>query len=1317
MGITEVREGFESFGAGRLTEQELRVLVRTAATAEPGHAAAYIALTSGLRRANQISPALEALLLADIAVATGNAVNLQRTQTGAIDTSGRTVFKRAGEPAPAEPDLSAISALDAKPVPIDEPMYAHPPIASGTGTGTGAGTGKGTGTRTGTGVSTTSTGSIWDTPERLAEPAAPLTRGSVLKGRFELIDELGRGGMGVVYRALDRTNVEFKDRNPYVAIKLLNEEFKRHPLAVRALQREARKAQKLAHPNIVAVFDFDRDGGNVYMVMELLSGRSLDLRLRHEWTGGLDVATVSRYLASMGAALSYAHEQGIVHADFKPSNVFLTEEGVIKVLDFGVARAAQSLADAPGEKTIFDAGQLGAISPAYASLEMLTGQPPDPRDDLYALACIVYELLTGRHPFNRIDAAKARDARLVAERPGSLSRQQWQALQHALAFERVARTASVKDFLAEFAAPARSRRLWPLAAAGVVAVAVIAVLLLLRAQSGSQIQAQAQALIQQLRTTDPKAFAAGVAALQQAPDALRRRALADDQVRASVIGHYESDMHAAEAAPGFDFTHARELLGTLKGLLPDSEEVATLQGKLQSDAQAALAAQLPALESALGQGLLLPAQGTDSVVDVLQRIRHIDPAAPSLSDPRIAAAYLAAAQKATAAGQLDLAASLAQAGITLAPNDPTLQQAKTAIDVQQQSVTSAQRIAQIEQRLSALSPAAGDFLDKALAERDDLGALAAAAPANPTLLRVQSSLQAATTARISQLLMAGDIAGARQLLLNVGDLLPEQVSASENAAVLDASRAQESRALDILERLRRAVLTGRLAPAGGSGAPDLYAQLQKAGASPDLLAAARDLLTYGYLHAERRARAGGDLKSAAARLADATALQPSPTWLNRINEDQQLLSAASSGGTGGSKTTAGAAASSLDAVRQQFANTLRSASLGLPALETIADALDRLEALGASAQELDAGLRQVEDRVLAEITRTQQQDGVDPAQQYARQASDLLVASERIAQVAMQLHDTAVGTTKPFAPDTLAQRDALGRLLAKPAATAQWAGQLHQLLQQLGTAMPVNDPMLVDARHTGVETFVRAAEDARTHQRFADAASLVELARTVDPEAPEAAREAASIAADQSAAEASAANSQQQAGIQVLKDKLTQQSDAGDVAGTTATATALRRVLAGSLYVSTELPQKQIAAYVHMARSQLLAGGVDAALQTIAAGRQKFGTAPELKNLEQRYIVVGDAWDRLSTAVALNVSEQRHYLDQLRGSEGDDYAAIEQMLARTLANRIADQRAANRATLATSLLEAGRTLFPDEAALLEQGKAGALPNTPLAVSQ
>ena len=213
-------------------------------------------------------------------------------------------------------------------------------------------------------------------------------------------------------------------------------------------------------------------------------------------------------------------------------------------------------------------------------------------------------MLTGHHPFNRIDAAKAREARLVAERPGMLSRQQWQALQHALAFERDARTASVKDFLAEFAAPGpqpqalaarRRRRRGPRADRGAA---------VLRSQSGSQ--AQAQALIAQLRESDPKVFAAALVSLQHAPDALRRRALADEQARSSVIGHYESDVHTAEAPPALDFARARALLGELKALLPDSEEVANLQAKLQADAQSALAAQLPLLAAALAQGLLLP---------------------------------------------------------------------------------------------------------------------------------------------------------------------------------------------------------------------------------------------------------------------------------------------------------------------------------------------------------------------------------------------------------------------------------------------------------------------------------------------------------------------------------------------------------------------------------------------------------------------------------------------------------------------------------------------------------------------------------------
>src|SRR5215472_5194913 len=103
-----------------------------------------------------------------------------------------------------------------------------------------------------------------------------LQPGSVLKNRFILEAPIGRGGMGTVFRARDLRKEEAQDRNPHVAIKVLNDDFKEHPGALQALQRESRKAQQLAHPNIVTVYDFDRDEGNVYMVMELLQGIPLD---------------------------------------------------------------------------------------------------------------------------------------------------------------------------------------------------------------------------------------------------------------------------------------------------------------------------------------------------------------------------------------------------------------------------------------------------------------------------------------------------------------------------------------------------------------------------------------------------------------------------------------------------------------------------------------------------------------------------------------------------------------------------------------------------------------------------------------------------------------------------------------------------------------------------------------------------------------------------------------------------------------------------------------------------------------------------------
>ena len=296
--------------------------------------------------------------------------------------------------------------------------------------------------------------------------------GQVLNNRFVLKEELGAGGMGTVFKAVDLRKEEAQDRNPFVAVKVLNEDFRRHPEALKTLQREAKKAQALAHPNVINVHDFDRDGTVLYMTMEYLPGRSLDSIVRAPGFQGLPNAEAFAIVRDIGAALSYAHESGIIHLDLKPANIIVADTGRTKVIDFGIARAIALPNPADNDATVFDVGALGALTPTYASPEMLERREPDPRDDVFALACITYELLTGRHPFGRAPATEARKAGLKPAKPASLNANQWRALQRGLALDRDARTPTVAVFVAAVSAKPWLRRYGLTMALGATALLV-----------------------------------------------------------------------------------------------------------------------------------------------------------------------------------------------------------------------------------------------------------------------------------------------------------------------------------------------------------------------------------------------------------------------------------------------------------------------------------------------------------------------------------------------------------------------------------------------------------------------------------------------------------------------------------------------------------------------------------------------------------------------------------------------------------------------------------------------------------------------------
>jgi len=238
-----------------------------------------------------------------------------------------------------------------------------------------------------------------------------LTAGTKL-GPYEIQSQLGAGGMGEVYRARDAR------LNRDVAIKILPASFSADPDRLQRFAQEARAAAALSHPNILSIHDIGEDRGAPYVVSELLEGETLRDRLR---SGPLSSRKAIDYSRQIASGLAAAHEKGIVHRDLKPENLFVTNDGRIKILDFGLAKLTRpetddASGDAPTQQVGTDAGTvMGTVG--YMSPEQVRGKHADPRSDIFAFGAILYEMLSGKRAFHGDSPADTMSAILKDDPP------------------------------------------------------------------------------------------------------------------------------------------------------------------------------------------------------------------------------------------------------------------------------------------------------------------------------------------------------------------------------------------------------------------------------------------------------------------------------------------------------------------------------------------------------------------------------------------------------------------------------------------------------------------------------------------------------------------------------------------------------------------------------------------------------------------------------------------------------------------------------------------------------------------------------------
>ncbi len=1053
--------------------------------------------------------------------------------------------------------------------------------------------------------------SSWSRPEQwLAEEGQRVEVGRVIKDRFELIELVGEGGMGMVFRALDRRKVEAQDRNPYLAIKILNEQFKRHPESLKALQREARKAQDLAHPNIVTVFDFDREGSTVYMTMEYLEGESLKEIIKKN-PQGISSARALSYVEGMCHGLSYAHAKGIVHSDFKPGNVFVTRAGVIKIFDFGIARAAQTKLTGEREgddMTTFDAATLGALTPAYASPEMFLGQKPDPRDDIFGLACITYELFSGKHPYNKERADLAKKNGLHPKRLEQLNRLQWKGLCQGLSLERQTRMASAAHFLREMS---RKRSKLPV----IAGVSTLAMMLLV-AVFNKQIkngwnQYTVYAIKNRINVileteTDEKLTAALLDFIHSEKESkeiffkndykpivvstyLRRaRKIVDSDTRK--YSYYKS-IQLLTGAKDFYAEDAE----TVKDLNRLIDEYKTEQSKLISGLR-------DSFDKLISEGKILPSRNQENVFDVMESVALIDPGDPLLTDHRLIDAYVREASNSLEKGDFDRAKEFITTGLEVSGSSLQLKELNDKLFIRLHERDLRAEIVRLETAVGGRLNALQSVRDLG-AMGEDLKKLQELQPEHALLAQAEKRAMALLDKELKAALDSHDWRTGDGLLKEVAalNLLRKEAIQSRSDQLAAAREKQEGIVEALYDKANKAIADGQ-----PEGASSLIGEIQKLVPGDVRLQRLTAKVGQAYLQLARGAKDNHQWTAARDTLDLALKQDFDEAMKNYLlKEKEEVTLAEERYGQqlkGEEKQQIELAEAQKDkklqeeiaALYEQFESELKTFQPTEKSVNKVLAILDTIEIKKSGDPFVGEGRRKIEQLFLQGGASLRADGSFENAIKCLQIGSKALPNSQLLAHAIQDLQQQLDSAKKQEYEAKIATiYGKADTLIASALMTREWEAQLQKVIIDISFLhTDGQDAKLPEIKKKVAALYLQQAQKFRAEQQFTKANESLDKADRFEKGSEATVKERRLVAADEKAFKENAQGQQKLAEIEGLKQSLRTYARANEVDQARDTLSQLKKILpAQDTFLSEEAPQFIAIAYLRLAEKK--AGGKD----------------------------------------------------------------------------------------------------------------------------